>query len=441
MPPVQWHPEAIPLQDKFLIVLLTGVAILPSCYLAWLLWRQDAGPAMAPLVLLAHGAVMLVLLVLVARRQRGPLKRLQQALIGAEAHFMDWFVASRIVEFSPEFDIMLGFSPGEIPRTVDGLRWLYHPEDALILESAHRRAFLGETDRVDHELRIQRKGGSWHWIHIRVSVVSRNSVGRAERMVGIVFDATRQHQAEEALRQLRSEEEEIFTASPVALMILRERIIQRANDATTRLFGYSQKQLIGASSRLLFETENDYDATGRQVYVAMTANERVTYEGRYRHSSGRMMWLQAQCARLDPRNPQRGIVFSFTDITARIQARAERDAAVERQNALFSAIPDGLAVVRDGIVVDCNEKLARLCGHEIQDIVGQHFHLLYRTESDAPINNDVTNRQTGGELRQADGSLLPVTVRSCLLDQARRDMGEVFILTPMTEVLRTSQGQ
>lgn len=433
MPRTQWHPEAIPRQDKFLIILVTGVATLPSLLWAWQLWQQDANLAVALLVLVLHGAIMLVLLVLLARRQRGPVKRLQQALIGAEAHFVDWFVVSRIVEFSPEFDIMLGFSPGEIPRTVDGLRWLYHPEDAPVLENAHRRAFLGETDRVDHELRIQRKGGGWHWIHIRVSVVSRNTAGRAERMVGIVFDATRQHQAEEALRQLRSEEEEIFTASPVALMILRERIIQRANNATLELFGYSQKQLIGASSRLLFETEDDYDTTGRQVYVAMEANERVTYEGRYRHSSGRMMWLQAQCARLDQRHPQRGFVFSFTDITARIQARAERDIAIERQNALFSAIPDGLAVVRDGIVVDCNEKLARLCGLEIQDIVGQHFHVLYQATSDVQVNIDGTNRQMGVDLRQRDGSMLPVSVHSHLIDQAWHEKGEILILTPIRQ--------
>lgn len=60
----------------------------------------------------------------------------------------------------------------------------------------------GRTARLEHEHRLQAADGQWRWFEVKASAVSRDSSGRAQRVVGAHADITERKQGEERLRQL-----------------------------------------------------------------------------------------------------------------------------------------------------------------------------------------------------------------------------------------------
>ena len=66
----------------------------------------------------------------------------------------------------------------------------------------------GETPCYEAEYRIRNAAGGWQWVLARGQAVSRDSRGRAIRIIGTHIDITRLKDAEAALSQARDELEE-----------------------------------------------------------------------------------------------------------------------------------------------------------------------------------------------------------------------------------------
>ncbi len=400
-------------------------------------------------LLISSGMVLLELalgiglILLLMRRVQNPLTRLQMALSGADGYFVDWHVPSRVVDYSTGFDIMLGFDPGEIPRTVDGLRWLYHPEDAPQLEAAHRAAYRGDSDRVDAELRIRRKGGGWHWINIRVRVVERDSNGRAVRLIGVVYDANARHQAEDELRRVRHEEEAIFNSSPVAMLIVHDRLIRRSNHAAERMFGEEPGGLDGKPTRILFDTEAEYATVGNKVYEALSKAPNFTYEAEYLRLQYGRFWARVQCSLLDAGTPGLGYVFAFEDISIARRAQLDLDTAVQRQNAMFAALPNGVVILNNRNIVDCNPRFAEMYGYTPAELIGQSTRIFYSSDQDWEERGKLTYPAMSAsgtyygreKVRRRNGVFIDMLVQGCWIDAADPDKGAVFIHTPLNIML------
>lgn len=387
---------------------------------------------------LLHAAAVVALLFLLFRYALRPATSLRTALSGADGHFVDWNVETRAVDFPPEFDVMLGFAGGEIPRTVDGLRWLYHPEDAPALEAAHRAAYLGRTDRVDAEVRMRRKGGGWLWINIRASVVERRTDGRARRIIGVVFDTNRRHAAEAELRQLRAEEEAIFNNSPVALMIVNERIIRRVNAATASLFGRPAEDMLGSTTRLLFPDDATFEHVGRHVYGTLRTAPSHVYETTFQRGDGGSFLARVHARLLDPGRPDAGYVFAIVEAGSDRRAVQALETGLAGQRELFAALPAGVVVVRDRVIVDCNAFYAGLMGYTPVDLIGQNSRVVYPDPSQWRQYGDrvydalrETGRYNGRTvLRHADGRSIEVCIAGTWLAPENPARGAVFVVTP-----------
>ena len=96
-----------------------------------------------------------------------------------------------------------------------------------------------------------------------------DEAGKAAGLSGAVADATQPKVHEEALRRpeasLRealAEEQTIFDTAMVGIAIMRDRVIQRCNRRYAEMFGYTEDELIGKSSRIFFPTEEDFAGLG-----------------------------------------------------------------------------------------------------------------------------------------------------------------------------------
>lgn len=78
---------------------------------------------------------------------------------------------------------------------------LIHPDDRATVrdKAARMAAAYSDSDLLTTELRMRTPGGSWRWIHTRISVFSRRETGAPLLMLGVATEITTRKKAEQRL--------------------------------------------------------------------------------------------------------------------------------------------------------------------------------------------------------------------------------------------------
>jgi diguanylate cyclase (GGDEF)-like protein/PAS domain S-box-containing protein len=127
-------------------------------------------------------------------------KRARAALRASEARFAlaargandglwDWDLRTDEIYYSPRWQTMLGYDPGEIGASPEEWFRLSHPDDVdrvRAVIAAHRN---GQTPHFECEQRMLHRDGSFRWVLCR-GLAIRDQAGRPERMAGSLTDIT-----------------------------------------------------------------------------------------------------------------------------------------------------------------------------------------------------------------------------------------------------------
>ncbi len=124
-------------------------------------------------------------------------QRLALALDGAQEGVWDWS-APHTWEFSPEFEALLGFEPGQL---IPGGNLEIHPEDTESVAAGFRAHRVGSSPLWESEHRLRARSGDWMWVLARGKAVVRDSVGMALRIVGTIADIRTRKEIDARLRQ------------------------------------------------------------------------------------------------------------------------------------------------------------------------------------------------------------------------------------------------
>jgi PAS domain S-box-containing protein len=133
--------------------------------------------------------------------QRLTSERIKYALDATRDGIWDWDIPSGDVFFSPQWERLLGYKPGEVPRQVGFFYTIVHPADVKRMKRALEDHLAGRTAVKQDELRLRMKSGEYRWFLDRGQVVVRDAAGSARRMVGTITDITERKQAEAVLRE------------------------------------------------------------------------------------------------------------------------------------------------------------------------------------------------------------------------------------------------
>jgi PAS domain S-box-containing protein len=137
-------------------------------------------------------------------------KRAEEALAASEERFR--IAAESACDFVYEIDLKegsvnwfgpidehLGYSEGEIPRTIAGWQALLHPDDRTQILAAYDRHCTSK-DLFEISYRVYAKDGSIRWWKDRGQAICDRE-GRPDRFIGVNVDITRRRQADEAIRR------------------------------------------------------------------------------------------------------------------------------------------------------------------------------------------------------------------------------------------------
>jgi two-component system sensor histidine kinase UhpB len=129
-------------------------------------------------------------------------ERLKYALEAINDGLWDWIVPTDEVYFSPRWQTMLGYEPGELEAHYSSWVSHLHPEDKEKTLQVLADHVNGLTPSYESEYRMRTKTDQYIWIHDRGRVVERDGAGKALRVTGTHTDITRRKEAETALHLL-----------------------------------------------------------------------------------------------------------------------------------------------------------------------------------------------------------------------------------------------
>ncbi|MCO6431588.1 MAG: PAS domain-containing protein [Deltaproteobacteria bacterium] len=124
-------------------------------------------------------------------------ERFETAVEAAGEGYWDWNIRTGKAYFSPGWIASLGYSPGDLPNTVESWKRLVHPDDIAKTFEVLERHFQGLEPMYEVENRLRTKSGEWRWNLDRGKVIERDRSGKPLRMIGFDIDITSRKQAEE----------------------------------------------------------------------------------------------------------------------------------------------------------------------------------------------------------------------------------------------------
>ena len=306
------------------------------------------------------------------------------------------------------------------------------------------------------ETRLRRNDGMFRDVIMTAAPVSPDDP--AAGAVVVVFDVTERKQAEAALRASESMLRSLLRTAPVGICFLKGRVILSANEYWFQGMGYAPEDVLGKSTRALYESDAEYERVGRVLYGHLRERGLTSTEVRLRRKDGTLRDIIVTVAPIHPEDPPAGTVAAFFDVTEHKRAEEARFEALARFEGFAEASQYGMGMAdTEGRIVYVNPTLVRMLGERsAADCAGKHFYATYHSEATAlklreeAIPAILRDGQWNGEIEllTRDGRCLPVDANCFVIrdgNGAPRYMAS--ILTDITErkraehELRTSEAQ
>lgn len=177
---------------------------------ALLAWQHEVGIAAILYILFLSLSIVGVKLVSKASSHANlTQERLHIALSAAKQAWFFLDIPSGQVEVSPEYALMLGYSPENFKTDFATWRDNIHPDDIGAVMSAFNQALSTGVTAPNMEYRRKSDKGGWVWIRTIGRVLERDSNSMPLTMTGIHMDITERREAEAELARHRSHLEQL----------------------------------------------------------------------------------------------------------------------------------------------------------------------------------------------------------------------------------------
>ena len=249
------------------------------------------------------------------------------ALEGSGVGVWDWNLVTGGQIHSRQWEEMLGYSAGENNQGYRDFETLVHPDDLPKVQAAAQAHMDGHAVEYAIDLRMRCKDGSWKWILARGMVVERDLIGTPLRMIGTHTDISERKQAEEALRVLNAVLLENSRLLQTTLTSISQGIL--LFDAAGRVCKFNPRvcELLELPFSLLSTLPTEQELVDFQSQRGDFGPDAPPTQYLRQTPSGRMLEVRTQFL------PEGGKVRTFADVSAYVQAEADR----KRLNQLLDA--------------------------------------------------------------------------------------------------------
>jgi two-component system sensor histidine kinase/response regulator len=353
----------------------------------------------------------------------------------------------KIVSCNPRFCEILGYgSEAELAG---------QPASMLFLSGEDYASFgktvapaLGAGKSVDLEWQLARRGGVALWM--RIAAKGIRAPGAGYRTVWMMSDISQRKAAEvelqqtaERLRAVLDEQEAMFANVQVAVMIVAEGRVLRANPKAAEIFGFGDAQaLVGVETMSLIASDDERARFASRAAAMLGAGKVFEDEVSLSRRDGRVILGQVVGKPISVAAGRRSTVWMIEDVTERRVAERQILAARAQLQAIMDGTPS-LIFMKDleGRYLRVNRPYAQFLGRPIEELLGRTAADLLPPELARTIEADDRELIACGDTqvrerrqRSADGRERDLLIAKFLL---RDENGTVYahagVATDITE--------
>lgn len=245
----------------------------------------------------------------------------------------------------------------------------------------------------------------------------------------------------EKLKKSDSEFKSLFDAVPAGVILLHYRTFVKVNADMCSTFGYSEDELIGENTRILYCDDEEYERVGKELYGALLTARRSLIETKMRRKDGTVLDILIGSSATDPQStePMASVSCVLVDIT---ESRRAQNAIREKEQLmaeLFRACPECIALTTldEGRFIEVNEAIHNLFGYSREELIGHsvdEFAIWVSIDDRSAIVDRIRNgelvRNYEAKLRRKDGTII-----DALLSMTTADIyGRKHIISFATDI-------
>ncbi len=314
-----------------------------------------------------------------ARALRRSERRFRQVAQSTSDLIYSWNPSSGHMDWHGDIDGLLGYEPGDFPRTMETALAQIHPDDLGEVQRAiaqHRKD--GKPFLMEYRMRC--KDGSYRSWQDRGTAV-RDKAGRVYEIVGACSDITElkvvQKQIQQHTAELSKSKERLSEAQRIAQVGswdwdigTNEAVV---SDEYYRIFGIPQGSEVTYESFLECVHPDDLESVKVKIGKALDKDEPYNIDHRIVLSSGEVRFVHemATVYRDEAGNPIRKI-GTVHDITSHKQAALKVQQAEEQLRALSRHLIQAQETERRRIALELHDQFSQdlaLISIELEDLI------------------------------------------------------------------------
>lgn len=266
----------------------------------------------------------------------------------------------RFLDVNPAYEKLIGYKREDIISKLASDVFPYIDKDLL--------ARFGTVALNGGSMKFEKK-----FTHLNKYIELKVFSPEKGRFAVVYNDITQRRLAEEASRERQTKLNSIFSAAPIGIGIVRDRVFFEVNNHLTDMLGYSKEELIGKNARFLYPTQEDYEYVGAEKYRQIAQKESGTVETRWQKKDGSIIFVLLSSSPFDMTNLSAGVTFTAVDITERINSEMALLESEEKFRNAFLTGPDSntISEVGTGLLVDVNEGFLRIYGYAREEVIGK----------------------------------------------------------------------
>ncbi len=246
-----------------------------------------------------------------------------------------------------------------------------HPDDAEKTVASLRRMIETGQRQSLVQYRVRHMDGSWRWYMSRGNPI-KDDAGIVVGYQGITRDITELKHMEQSLRQSKDVLNAIFNVAPVGIVIVKDRVFQCINKTWCRILGYSVSDVIGKSTRMLYEDDEEYERVGLGLNPGASEKCIASIQTKHLRKDGVLRDVSLTATLFQSESSSMSAIIAIEDITDRNQAEKALRESRRELSDIIDFLPDPTFVIdREGKVITWNRAIEALTGITKKEMIGK----------------------------------------------------------------------